>query len=280
MPTRGTSISLPLAEGDEGTCQTIAYIRQLVDQGVKNAQVNRTAVEIVRPVAAHDHLNEVRAVYEWVHANVRFVRDIINKETLRPAHTILEVRAGDCDDINGILLPSLLGTIGYATRLVTVASNPTAPDAFSHVYAEVLVDGRWIPLDAARPGVVFGMAPARAFRRRVWSLADDRYQDVGWLNGMSGYIPRRGGLGFDWGELIKVIPGMAQATTQIITAARVPSTYLPYLQQQTALVTPTQAVSASGVLSTTGLDANTQKLLMYGGLALLAVLLMTSLRKG
>jgi hypothetical protein len=33
-------------------------------------------------------------------------------------------------------------------------------------------------------------------------------------------------------------------------------------------------------LAPAGLDANTQKLLMYGGLALLAVLLVTSMRKG
>src|SRR6266403_368761 len=82
------------------------------------------------------------------------------------------------DDINAILLPAMLKTAGHRVRLVTIASHPAAPEQFSHVYCEANVEGRWIPLDAARSGTRFGSAPSRAFRKRVWSLDADSYQDL------------------------------------------------------------------------------------------------------
>jgi len=184
-PGPGQAFSLPLEDGDAGTARTIAAIRQYVDAGVKDPAVNHLAVAIVRQVPAHNELAEVRAIYDWVLSNIRFVKDPAGKETLRPARTILEIRAGDCDCINGVLLPALLGTVGYETRLVTVATVPSAPSTFSHVYPEVFVGGQWIPVDAARPGARFGRAPDRVFRKRIWSLVDDRYADVG-VRGLAG----------------------------------------------------------------------------------------------
>ena len=260
IPARGQSITLPLADGDRGTEQTIQYIRQLVDQGVKDPTINHTAIDIVRSVPAHDDLAEVRAIYNWVRANVRFVKDIADKETLRPAGVILDVRAGDCDDINAILLPALLGTIGYRTRVVTIASNPAAPEVFSHVYCEVLVSGQWIALDAARPGAVFGRAPDHYSRKRIWSLSNAAFQDVS-----------MGRLGFDWGALADVIAKGSQAASGVITSLRLPQAALTQ-----ATVTPSNQVA----LTYGNADQKTQQYLLYGGLGLLAVLLMTSLRKG
>jgi transglutaminase-like putative cysteine protease len=182
----------PLLEGDAGTAQTIELIRQLVDDALRDAVINRLAIDIVRSVPAFNERDEVHAVYDWVHRNIRFTKDPTGKEVLRPARDILELRAGDCDDINAVLLPALLGSVGYLTRIVTIAASPATPEQFSHVYCEALVGGAWIPLDAARPGAVFGLAPPSAFRKRAWSLFDDSYSDVSGLGfiGDDGVTPQ------------------------------------------------------------------------------------------
>lgn len=177
--TPGLIFSAPLSGGDEGTEQTISVLRNLVDDAWKDPFVNRTAIDIIRNagVAPFDRLGQIRAIYNWVLQNFYFVSDPVSKEALRPTRDLLQMMAGDCDDINANVLPALLGTIGYETRLVTVAADSSDPGSFSHVYAEVFLDGQWIPLDAARPGTSFGLAPANWFRRAWWSLTDGEHED-------------------------------------------------------------------------------------------------------
>lgn len=176
--TPGLIFSAPLAGGDDGTAQTISMIRALVDDAWKDPFVNRTAIEIIRNSGAppYDKWSQIHAIYDYAHS-FYFVNDPITKEALRPTRELLELKAGDCDDINANVLPALLGTIGYETRLVTIAADPNYPDSFSHVYCEVFVDGEWWPLDAARPGAVFGVAPPNFYRREWWSLVDSSHSD-------------------------------------------------------------------------------------------------------
>jgi hypothetical protein len=174
----GVLYSARLQSGDDGTAQTIAMLRNLVDSAWKDPFVNRTAIEIIRNagVQPFDLWGQVRAIYNYARS-FYFVNDPITKEAVRPTRDLLELKAGDCDDINGNVLPALLGTIGFEVRLVTVASDPNAPDVFSHVYCEAFIDGQWYPLDAARPNATIGVAPAFFYRRAWWSLSDDSYGD-------------------------------------------------------------------------------------------------------
>lgn len=197
--TPGLLYSAPLAGGDDGTRQTISMIRGLVDEAWKDPFVNRTAIEIIRNAGApqFDDWSQIHAIYDYVHS-FYFVNDPITKEALRPTRDLLELKAGDCDDINANVMPALLGSIGYETRLVTIAADANHPESFSHVYCEVFVNGQWFPLDAARPGAVFGVAPPYFYRRRWWSLIDDSYGDYDGDGQMSGYARRgiRGLAGF------------------------------------------------------------------------------------
>jgi Transglutaminase-like superfamily len=176
--TPGLIYSAPLGSGDGGTEQTISMIRSLVDDAWKDPYVNRAAIEIIRNagVAPYDSFGQVQAIYNFAHT-FYFVNDPVTKEALRPTRELLQLMAGDCDDINANVLPALLGTIGYETRLVTIAADPSNPEAFTHVYAEVFLDGDWIPLDAAAPGSSFGVAPKHFFRRAWWSLVDGSHGD-------------------------------------------------------------------------------------------------------
>jgi len=249
----GRAAVVSLSGGDTGTEQTIAAIRNLVDEALRDPYVRQAAGWIVRSVPAYKDAAEVRAVYEWVKSRIRFTKDPIGKETLSSARWVLTHGFGDCDDINAVLLPSLLGALGYPTQLVTVSLNPNDAGAFSHVYAEVFVGGRWIPLDAARPGATFGSAPTNHFRKRVWSLTDASYQDMRGLNG--DFRP----LGFDWGSFIDRV---SQSVTNIVTALRTPPQYLPTYTQTTS---PYYPQTPSGISSNT--------MLLLGAAAIGVVLL-------
>lgn len=292
--------SEPLLSGDEGTAQTIAYIRQLVDLGKKDPIVNRTTGEILRRgVAAYDELGEVRAIFKWVLRNIRFTKDPEGKECLRPARTTLEWGFGDCDDINAILLPSMLGTVGYRVRLVTISSHPGAPEQFSHVYCEVLLGNRWIPIDAARKGTQFGVEPARRFRKRIWSLIDDSFQDLAGLgcgscNGnCAGCTMRRRTLGthvrldglgrtyrtslgqFDWSDFASVLNAAGNAAGTVIRSTLAPS--VPVYPSMPGYPAPGAAVPAAvppggGVSAVGSISSNTMLLI---GLGVVGVLLLT-----
>lgn len=174
----GLLYSAPLLGGDAGTEQTIRMIRRLVDDAWKDPVVNRAAIEIIRSAGAqeYDSLAQIHALYNFAHS-FYFINDPVTKEALRPARELLQLRAGDCDDINAIVLPSLLGSVGFEVRLVTIAADSQQPEVFSHVYCEVFLDGVWMPLDAARPGATFGDAPPHFYRREWWSLVDSNHGD-------------------------------------------------------------------------------------------------------
>lgn len=169
--------------GDRGTEFTVAKIRELVHQGMTDQLINRQAMAIVHAagVQAFDFVGEIRAVFDWVRRSIRFFKDIDGVETLRTAREILTIRGGDCDDINAVLLPSLLLTIGHSVRLVTISSDADVPGVFSHIYCEVEMGGQWVPLDAARRDPAFGKGPRNYFRKRIWSLTEDRHRDVSGL---------------------------------------------------------------------------------------------------
>jgi hypothetical protein len=179
---RGFVSAQPLLSGDAGVEQTVALMRQLVDEALRDPSIIRLAADIVRPFPAFDDLAEANALYEWVRRNIRFTKDPVNKEKLYPPAELLKIRAGDCDDIS-MLLATLLMAVGYPARLMTIAA-PGSPDQFSHVYVEAEIHGQWIPIDPARADSQFGVAPPAFTRARWWSLTDNSYGDL------SGMRPR------------------------------------------------------------------------------------------
>ena len=209
----GWSRSLPLLAGDRGTEQTIALIRQVVWDGLEDPRVHAQLAGILQGVPAYNDPAAVQTIYQWVLRHIRFTNDPVGHETIRSAHWILTYRIGDCDDINAVLLPTLLMSAGYPVELVTVASDPADPESFTHIYARVLLNGRWIPIDAARPGAQFGTAVRSFGRERVWSLKDEKYQDVA---GLAGYPVALAGMGFSLSDFGNLLQSGTQAAGNIL----------------------------------------------------------------
>ena len=148
---------------------SVRHIQRLIERGKRDLHVRLHALEIYRVyrVPPKDFLGEIAALFTWVRRNIRYTRDIHRVELLHSARRLLEIRAGDCDDMV-ILLASMLEATGHPARLVLVGNNPKKPDLYTHIYLEARFRDRWIALDPTmeRP---MGWAP-RTVNKRVIPL--------------------------------------------------------------------------------------------------------------
>jgi hypothetical protein len=158
-----------IPSGPRGTDCTVDQIRSFILTGAKDFTVRRRVLDVLmaRGVRPRDYLGEIKALFEWVQHNIRYTRDPHRVELLHSARRMLELRAGDCDDMT-ILLGAMLQSIGHPVRIVVVGPNPMRPRLFTHVYPEVQCRGRWIAVDATMPHPM-GWAP-RAVVKKIISL--------------------------------------------------------------------------------------------------------------
>lgn len=181
-----------IPSGYSGTLETLGHIIKLIKNGAKDFHVRQNAIDILlqRSVRAKDYLGEIKGLFEWVQQHVRYTKDTFRVEVLHSARRMLELRAGDCDDMS-ILLGAMLESIGHPVRLVLSGPNPLKQDLFTHIYLEVFHKGRWIPLDATMP-YPMGWAPRTlvkkifAIERRSNMMAED--MELQGLGG-SGAVP-------------------------------------------------------------------------------------------
>ncbi|QEU90454.1 transglutaminase domain-containing protein [Streptomyces kanamyceticus] len=165
MSMRITTYRVP--SGPAGTARTAWHMRSLILQGGKDMYVRRRAVRLLkaRGVRPKDYLGEIRALFEWVRRSVRYTRDPYRVELLHSARRMIQLRAGDCDDMT-ILLGALLQSVGHQVRIVLAGPDAGRPGLFTHVYPEAEYRGRWIALDATMPHPM-GWAPDSPVKKVV-----------------------------------------------------------------------------------------------------------------
>lgn len=151
--------------GDRGTLSTARMIARMIYGGAKDFYVRQKAIQILRNygVPPKDRLGEVCAIFDWVKRNVRYTRDIFTVELLHSARRMIELQAGDCDDMT-ILLGAMLMSTGHPVRIALVGFRRDRPHSYSHIYPEVNIHGRWVAIDATmnRP---MGWAPPARWKR-------------------------------------------------------------------------------------------------------------------
>src|SRR5882757_6713713 len=136
-------------KGPRGAIASAGLIANLIREGARDFYVRQKAIEIFRKARARpkDRFGEVLSLFHWVRNNIRYTRDIFRVELLHTARRMLELQAGDCDDMT-IVLGAMLKATGHPVRLCLVGFRPQYVHAYSHIYPEVNVRGRWIPIDA------------------------------------------------------------------------------------------------------------------------------------
>lgn len=271
--------SVALLHGDAGTAQTVGLAKKLVEAAVKDPAVNVFAIQIVRGTPQYDNLSKAEAIFNWVRENYYYIQDPIGpygaKETLRPMRDQMQLLAGDCDDVNMVFIPALLGTIGYGSRVVTVKADRQVPGEFSHVYCEAKIDGEWIPMDCARPGAQFGEEPPIYWDRKDWPIVDDEpFSLMGGLGcgdgscscgcrGLSGIVDRnwphtmgaskgvRGMGDIDDSTLAQDISAATIGSAAIVSAANQnPYSYLSVSNSGVGTVSPQLAYTANTAMMT------------------------------
>jgi predicted transglutaminase-like cysteine proteinase len=271
--------SEPLLDGDAGTAQTIKLMDWAVDRACRDPLIRTIAGRLVRQLDPMNLAGQARAIWDWFTRSVRFVRDGVGQEVITDAAWTIQNGFGDCDDMV-VALRGLLGAVGIVTRTVTVATNaaaPGKPPQFSHVYLEAqLEDGRWIPLDPARPNARFGATSDRVIRRQVWGESGNGdgmgagLGSVVWgTRSEMGRGLGENGDGIDWGEIAQVIAAGGSAAASIIAASRTNPNLLNGLQAR-GLYPQSAGMYGQGGLSIGAMSPTT--LMLFGGLALVLVL--------
>jgi hypothetical protein len=158
--------------GLAGTRRTVVHVGRLIRDGAGDFYVRQKAIDILlaRGVPPKDYLGEIAALFQWVQRHVRYTKDPFRIEVLHSARRMLELRAGDCDDMT-IVLGALIKSVGHPVRIVLTGPDPRRPDLFSHIYLEARHLDQWIPLDATMP-YPMGWSP-RTPVRQVLSIEEE-----------------------------------------------------------------------------------------------------------
>jgi hypothetical protein len=143
-----------ISRGDEGTRQTLAKMKRLVNGSLAAPMVRGTAVNIMRPVVPRDRVGQITALRCFLDERVQFLRDPVGVELLHsPDWLLREIQAryyvtGDCDDV-AILGAALGKAAGLKARFVAVAFyDPVAP--YAHVWTDLFDGDQWRDLDVTR----------------------------------------------------------------------------------------------------------------------------------
>jgi len=158
--------SVNTARGDAGVDQKVKLIYKLVKESDYHPIVRDYAEEIIRNIPPDKELQQVQAVYDFIHKYTDYQKDIAGIETFQASWRVLEKIARDfrprldCDCMT-ILGMSLLRSLGYETR-AGVSSTTSIPESdFNHIWFQVYLPkaDKWITFDATKKTRPLGETP-------------------------------------------------------------------------------------------------------------------------
>lgn len=143
----------PLLPKDQGTVQTLAKMRQLVNDSLTTPSLRAVAARTVLGCGRNLECQH-QALRRWLVGHWRFLRDPSGVELLHRPERLLDqilqtgYATGDCDDV-AILGAALGKVVGFPARFVVLGFFGT-DGPFSHVYTELWVTQSWQELDITR----------------------------------------------------------------------------------------------------------------------------------
>ncbi len=191
---------MTLPGGWAGTDGTVVKMQEMATGkwGSRSPKIRALAINILhtRKVPEKNYVAEMVAIHNWVRDNIRYTKDVNGQETLcYPEDTAFNTKAGDCDD-KSLLEAALLGSVGIASRFVTVGLTPFKYD---HVYLQAKPKDTWIALDPIMRDKPAGWeVPDRAVKvRKVFPENIPTEMAMSGLNGLNGpldwYVGYQGG---------------------------------------------------------------------------------------
>jgi hypothetical protein len=160
-----------ISGGELGTDQTVKKIAELVRGSLRKPDIRNLALSIIGNRAPE---NRVRALFDFVKENIRYVHDPIELELVQSPEMTLRTRAGDCDD-HTALLSALALSVGVPARFRVIGGSR---DSFQHIYPELRVNGNWLPADTTGK-VRFGARVAEAPVEKIYDYRGDQFMSLG-----------------------------------------------------------------------------------------------------
>lgn len=162
-----------------GAGSTISVIRDAALRSQGYYEVRKLVEEICQDIPSKDYVSEALAIFHFVCAKTRYMRDPRIIELVKAPHIVVaEIRQGktpslDCDDM-ACLIACMCLMAGCQVRIVTVAFRHMfyrGKRQYSHVFAEVREprSGAWIALDPV-PIRVSEML-RKVVAAKVWPIA-------------------------------------------------------------------------------------------------------------
>lgn len=185
-------------DDDANTAQTVNHMLFFIAQDTNSRPVLTAAAQATRGAQGDE---AARRIFDWIKSNVEFQEDAVTaalaglpdpdsaEVLIRPQDLLSMPRpAGDCDDFT-MLAVAMLTAAGHPARVKAIEQDERRPDAFSHVYAEAMLGGQWIPFDTSHGDRIGWFAPPTG-KVRVWEFRKEGDMQ----------IPTLGAI--DWGALI------------------------------------------------------------------------------
>ncbi len=114
-----------------------------------------------------DKKAEAAAIFRAVRRDVRYLNDIVGLDTYAAPRQTLKTKAEDCDGY-AALTCAAMNVAGIECRAKVIRTKRSrTPD---HIYNEVQLDGKWVPMDASTNMGPFWEAP-RSMVAEQWIYA-------------------------------------------------------------------------------------------------------------
>ena len=163
-----------------GAPQTVGVIRHAALESQKFYPVRILAESVCQNIRSKDYLSEILALYHYVCANTRYMRDPRTVELVQAPYLVVEQLSKgmtpnlDCDDMSA-LLAALFLAVGCQTRVVTVAFQNMFHNGdrqYSHVFAQAKEprSGAWITCDPVAAENTDSML-RRTVAAKFWPIA-------------------------------------------------------------------------------------------------------------
>lgn len=135
-----------ISDGPAGASQTIAAMRTLVQQAVREPaqRIRELALSII-PSSAW--VPQVRSIQLWVQQNIRYVQDPPDMELVQTPQKTVEYGAGDCDD-QSVLVAALLTSVGHPSQFMAMGFNG---GPLAHVVTRTKIGAQWVAVETIKP---------------------------------------------------------------------------------------------------------------------------------
>ena len=171
-------IDLPKDEGTKNA-KIAQILKDIVLKSRESRVVRLFALKILKEagIRPKDYLGELEAIHNWVRDNITYRKDPAFLDTFHEAERTIkdflynDGTSGDCDD-HAVLVASLLISIGHVPRLVMTNSMPGGK--YTHIYTEVLYQGKWLCLETTEPVSAFWCPPS--FKKGIVTIIDKKEQ--------------------------------------------------------------------------------------------------------